>query len=400
MKKPRIWAEINLEDLRHNLQAIKRHLAGRAKVMAVVKADAYGHGSVPVSIALWEFGVDMFGVGDSSEALELRGVGINTPIVILGGIVDEEIERVVKADITPTLHSVQVGQLVNAEARRQGKVLNVHVMIDTGMGRLGTSPRHALELIEALSKLENLRLEGICSHFSSSPFDRDFTRNQFAEFQQVVAAAETAGYRIPIRHMANSAGCLLYEETALDMVRIGGALLGMDPAGVYAEQFGLRPILSFRSQIVFLKWIPKGSPVGYDRTFIAPRDTRVATTPVGYHDGYSYLLSNRGSVIIRGRRVPVIGGVTMDYTMLDVTDLPEVAVGDEIVLIGSQGNETISAVDVAQVIGTNPYEVTCLLGKRVRRIHIRNALHSSAPPAQDAESVPQAAPIQYRSADA
>jgi alanine racemase len=304
-------------------------------------------------------------VGDSGEAIRLREGGIAGPILILGAIVEEEISKVVQYDVSVTLHSTDLVSRLDEEARRFGRALRAHLKIDTGMGRLGASPGRALGIARAVMDAPNLQLEGLSTHLACASRP-DVTREQLDLFRAVEEELRRDGIEPPIRHAANSAGLFSCPEAHFDLVRPGIALYGMDPGPFGKLGLPLRPVLSLKTQIAYLKGVAEGVPVGYDGRWRSPRATRVATCPAGYDDGYPYLLSNRAEAVVRGRRVPLVGSVTMDYIMLDVGDVPEAEVGDEVTLIG----EGLRAEDLARRIGTIPYEITCRLGERVRRVPV------------------------------
>ena len=373
MRKHRLWAEIDLSALVANLDEIRSRQTPGCEIMAVVKANAYGHGAVAVSKTLLAHGATWLGVGDSSEALELRHAGIEAPILILGAIIDDEAPDVVRENITPFIHSADRARFLNEEAARQGRVLDIHLNVDTGMGRLGASPRTAVELLRDVRSLPNLRVTGLGTHFSAASAPTlHFAREQLRLLNRVIdEAAELYGYHFQTVHAANSAAMLRMEDSHFDMVRVGIALYGIDPDGFFRDVISLKPVLSLKTRIIYLKTLPPGTPVGYKRSYRTHRETRVATVPVGYNDGYSYLLSNKAQAIVNGRKVPVIGNVTMDYTMVDVTYAGEVHTGDEVILIGRDGNARVTAEELANLTGTIPYEITCLLGRRVRRVYIR-----------------------------
>lgn len=373
MRGQRIWAEINLSALQHNLRVLQKNLSPGTDILAVVKADAYGHGAVATSWCALQSGCRMLGVGDSSEALELRAGGITGPILILGAIIEEEIPRVVEHDIAVTLHSTDFLKHLNAEARRLERKLSVHLKIDTGMGRLGLPPRRAVAVAREIGKYPFLDLTGVCTHIATRR--PEVTREQLALFQAALAELEKAGIRPPLIHAANSSALFSVPESRFNLVRPGIALYGMDPGDL--APFGLRPVLSLRTRVAFLKSVPTGSGIGYEHTFRASRPTRLAVCPVGYNDGYPHLLSNRASALLRGRRVPLVGTVTMDYSLFDVTDVPEAAVGDEMTLIGRDGTAEIRVEELAALLGTIPYAIPCGLGKRVRRIYLRDGVETT-----------------------
>lgn len=376
MQNRRVWAEVDLDAIAENLRRI-RFVAGEGKgVIAIVKANAYGHGAVPVAWHLASLGVHALGVGDSAEAIELRNAGIRTPIIILGAVVPGELADVVGNDIAVTVHSKERVRLLAREARKARRMVSIHLKVDTGLGRLGCRPELAGELAELICSSEFLRFDGLCTHFSSAaPGSEDFTARQISTFEDVTHGLGRAGLPVPPRHAAASATILARAAHHLDLVRPGLALYGLAPRSDLAT--GLRPALSLRSQIIFLKDFGPGSPIGYERAHITSRRTRIATLPVGYNDGYAWRLGGRGEVLVRGRRAPVVGRVSMDYLMVDVGHIPGACVGDEVVLVGQSGEEAVTAWELAERAGTIPYEILTRLGKRVRRVY-----HGGNPPAE------------------
>jgi alanine racemase len=372
MKKYRTWAEINLAKAAANLKTIRNKVGPDTKIMVVVKADGYGHGATQVGRTVLEAGAAMLGVGDSTEAIELRQSGILAPILILGALIEEELGWIISYDITPTVHSMDLLPLLDDEAKRQGKKLKIHLKIDTGMSRLGASPNRAVEIIKKIKASPNLQLEGICTHLSCSfnHNELDFTKKQIEVFKSMVKEVESNGFRIPLKHHASTGAIFTLANSFFNMVRPGGAIYGIDPGNVSEKGIKFDPILSFKSQVSFLKTVPSGTPVGYNRTYTTEKRTKIATIPVGYNDGYPYQLGNKGMVLIRGKRCPIIGTITMDYIMVDVTNLPIVKVEDEVVLIGEQGSEKITAEELARLVSASPYVITCGLGKRVRRVYV------------------------------
>ncbi|MBI2923350.1 MAG: alanine racemase [Planctomycetes bacterium] len=381
MQKYRVWAELDLDALAANVRTVIAHVGPSTAVLAVAKADAYGHGAAPCARVAIEAGASMIGVGDSTEAIELREAGILAPILVLGAVIEEEIGWVVSYDITPTIHSAPMVNRIAEEARRQEKRQKVHLKLDTGMGRLGASLHRAMEIAERIVADPNLELEGISTHFSSSyGTDRDSveaTRQQVARFRQFAEALATAGIRPPLQHLANSGALFSSDDPPGNMVRPGIALYGLDPGIFRVNDVFLKPVLSLRTQIAFLKGVRAGTTIGYNRTHLTRTKTAIATLPVGYNDGYPYLLSNKACVLVRGHVAPVVGTVTMDYLTVDVGGIPGVQVGDEVVLVGRQGSHEIKVTHLASLIGTNPLEITCGLGKRVRRVYVsENRAHA------------------------
>jgi alanine racemase len=374
MKGCRVWAEIDLASFRHNVALVRRSLEPGARVLAVLKADAYGHGALPVARAATQAGCAMIGVGDSTEALELREGGVPGPLLILGAIVEEEIPLVVRHDVAVTVHSADLLPLLDAEARRRQRPLRVHLKIDTGMGRLGVSPGRALDVARAVRQHPFLDLEGLSTHFARAA-DPDAVRAQLDLFRAAVEELAQDGIHPPLLHAANTTALFSCRESHFDMVRPGAALYGIDPGPLAGLGVSLRPVLSLKTQIAFLKGVGEGAPLGYEGRHVTARATRIATCPAGYNDGIPYSLSGRGEALVRGRRVPFVGTVTMDYVLLDVGEVPEAAVGDEVTLIG----EGLRVEDVARRAGTLPYEIPCRLGRRVVRVPLGAEQPQSAP---------------------
>lgn len=389
MWNPRVWAEVRLDRLRQNLRTVARAAGPGVEVMAVVKADAYGHGAAPVARALLDAGATRLGVGDSTEAIELRAAGITAPVHILGALVEREIDEVIYHGITPTIHSLERVRLLDEKARRAGRRLAVHAMVDTGMGRLGVRPESAEELLLAILERPHLRLEGIATHLSSAGSDPEFTTHQLALFQGVLARARARRVALPTVHAAATAGLFLFPEARFNLVRPGAALYGIDPAGLAARGVALEPVLALKTQIVFLKSVEAGTPIGYGATWRAPAATKIATLPCGYHDGYPYALSGRGAhVLVGGRRAPVVGTVTMDYLLVDVGGCPDVRVGDTATLVGRDGAAEVRFEDLARQAGTIPLALPCQLGKRVRRVYLAAAERGAADEVEAATAAP------------
>ncbi len=375
MKRYRAWAEINLKTVAENLQIVKNKVASGVKILVVLKADAYGHGAVPLAKTVVEHGAYMLGVGDSTEALELRQAGILSPILILGAIIEEELSWIVSYDIRPTIHTMDMLELLHNEAQRQDKKLKVHLKVDTGMTRLGASPKRALEIAKRIKQFPHLELEGLSTHFSSAHLSNEieFTNKQLTIFTELSDQLEPNGLKIPLKHVANTGGIFAYNYPQFNMVRTGAAIYGIDPGNLKENSLlPTKPILTLKSQVTFLKTVPAGTPVGYGRTYVTAKRTRIATIPIGYNDGYPYTLSNKGYVLIRSQKAPIIGTVTMDYIMADVSHIAETKTGDEAVFIGQQGNEEITTKELARLSGLIPYAITCSLGKRIKRVYVES----------------------------
>lgn len=358
------WVEINLNSVRKNFETVRNITGNDTSVMAVVKADAYGHGAVEVSRVLSDSGVEMFGVATVEEAMELRDNGISEPVIILGGIQPEEAESVIASDLVPAVYDISTLEIMERAAVKIGKRGHYHIKIDTGMSRLGFLGEQIEELIENVQRYKNIVPEGVFTHFASADdTDCSYTRHQIELFDKVVQKFKRTGINPKYIHMANSAAIQKYRETISNLVRPGIMIYG---ACSYNNTF-LEPAMSVKSKIIQLKELPPGIPVSYGGSFRTSRKSRIAVIPVGYADGYLRNLSNRAYVSLKGRKVPVVGTVCMDFTIIDVTDVNNTTVGDEVVLFG---NGEISIEQVACWGDTIPYEIMTIVGKRVRKVFI------------------------------
>jgi len=364
-------ADISLDNIFHNTQVVRGLLSSRTELMAVVKAAGYGHGAVEVATTALAAGATSLGVAIVEEAVELRRAGIGAPIIILGHVPSECAEQVVKLGLTATVFDREAAQSLSAAGARLGRKVRVHLKVDTGMGRLGVRPVDALPFVDLISQLPALHVEGVFTHFAASD-DADLSgaRVQLELFREVCARLESKGYRLQC-HAANTAAIMALPESHLDMVRLGIGLYGLYPAPHLKARVALRPVMSLRSQLTYVKWVADGTPIGYGGTYVAKGERLIATVPVGYADGYSRQLSNKGYALLHGKKVPLAGRVCMDQCMFDITDSPAVA-GDEIVLFGSQGQSEVSVEEIAALMGTINYEVTCLIGHRVPRLYWRS----------------------------
>lgn len=366
------WAEIDLDAIEHNVRMFKRHVGGAVKLFAVVKANAYGHGAAPVARAALQAGAEMLAVHRVIEGVELRRAGIGAPALIMGYTPPDGAEAVVAHRLTPSLMSIEFARALSGRAAAAGAVVPVHVKIDTGMSRYGIFPEETLSFLDALQALPSLRLEGLFTHFATADWiDPANTLRQLEVFLQVRQAAAAAGFVFSMAHTANSAATMRLPQAHLDAVRPGIALYGMDPSSEWPPVFEIRPALAFKSTVSRVRMLPVGAGVSYSRTHITERPTRAALVPVGYGDGYHRLLSNRGEVLIRGRRAPIIGRVCMDQFVVDASGIPDAAPDDQVVLVGRQGSEQIRAEDVALRSETINYEVTTGLLPRVARLYLR-----------------------------
>ena len=357
------WIEVNLNAIEHNLKAIKSKVGHETKILAIVKADAYGHGAVKVSQTLEQNGTDMLGVAFQGEGLELRKSNITIPILILNPVLSEQIEDVIQHSLSVTVNNLDIANEISVTAKKHHRNIRIHVEIDTGMGGAGVCPDKALPFIKALFLIENLEIEGVFTHFSSSEEkDKSFTYEQNRKFKEVIKQLENEKISIPLIHAANSAAILDIPDSHFNMVRPGLILYGIFPSNYVSRNIELKLAMSFKTRIINLKKLDPESVIGYGRTFEIIKQTTVATIPVGYKDGFNRGFSNLGEVLVCGKRVPIIGRVCMDRCFIDVTNLSDVEIGSEVILLGNQDNETISIESVADLIGTIPYEIVCNVG--------------------------------------
>ncbi len=364
---PTNFAVIDLDAIAYNVAALKARVGPGAALWAVVKANAYGHGAVPVARAALAAGASRLAVARIREGVELRQAGIEAPILVMGYHLPNEAEAAVAHDLIMTVNDVAFARALDDQARDAGKTTPIHVKVDTGMGRFGLLPEELLDFLESVTRFPHLELEGLWTHFATADEpDKGFARQQFAMFRYAAFLARDR-FEIPMLHAANSAAILDLPETYLDAVRPGIAIYGLYPSGEVSMDAALRPALTLVSHVGRVRTLPPGASVSYGRTFIARRHTRVALLPIGYGDGIHRLLSNRGQVLIRGQRAPIIGRVCMDNIMVDVSAIEGVQEGDEAVLIGRQGDEVITAEEVAAWAQTINYEVTTALMPRVYR---------------------------------
>lgn len=378
-----IWAEISLGAIEHNLRLIRGAIGRKRKVLAIVKANAYGLGAVPISKALSRMGTDAFGVTCSQEGIELREAGIREPILLLTGFWPGEERRILEHGLTPTIARLEQLELVErAASKRRGKdgrkKFAFHLKIDSGMNRLGISPRQLREFASAYAKCPHLELAGTFTHFASSEdFRTQQNEQQERVFMEALAELRAAGVSPGIVHAANSGAICARPGTWADMVRPGAVLYGyhqgFEPAEMAAEvrgKFPLKPCLSLRSRIISLREIGVGESVGYSARFVADRPSRIAVIAAGYADGVMRQRTNRGCVIVRGRLVPLVGAISMDLSMVDVTDAPGVSMGDVVTIYGSDGNASVQVDQAARQIGTVTSDLLCALGRRVPRFYL------------------------------
>jgi len=360
--------EVDLAALVHNLQEIRKKVGTQCKIMAVVKANAYGHGAVSVTSALAHAGADWLGVASVEGGIELRQAGISLPILVMGGILEPELKELAAYRLTPVAYHPEIIPLLEDNAARSGKPMKIHVKVDTGMGRLGLSPDIAASFIQEIAQRGRLTVEGLMTHFAEADLeDQTFVQEQIQKFRRVLKDLNDRGIKIPLSHLANSAAVLHHPTAYFQMVRPGIALYGYAPGTRTSNRSDLKPCLRLVSCIVQVKRVPKGTGISYGRSFVTKRESLIASLPIGYADGYSRRLSNKGQVIIHEQRAPIVGRVCMDMTMVDVTEVPGVRVGDPVVLLGRQGKQTITADEIAQWTDTIPYEVLSVLNPRIAR---------------------------------
>jgi len=373
----RTWAEVSLAALGENFHAIQKHVGAGVTVCAVVKADGYGHGTVECARALESEGAEWLGVTDAKEGVKLRGAGVKARILLMTGIWKGEEDGVVAQNLTPTVWEPWHLELLERTARTRQNVLPVHLKLDTGMNRLGASPATLPRLCEMLSACRHLALEGVSTHFASAEvLDAEDARRQMKCFDEGLAVLQSYGLRPNLVHMGNSAATRARPETWKRMVRPGLALYGYSLALTQAGEpvevapLALHPVLTWKARVLTVKEVAAGQAVGYNGTFVTKARSRIAVLPVGYADGYPRLLSNRGRVIVGGEYAPVVGRVSMDLTTVDVSHIPGVAVGDEVILIGRSSGKSVDAAELARLAETIPYEILCALAPRVPRVYL------------------------------
>ncbi|HHU61039.1 MAG TPA: alanine racemase [Natronincola sp.] len=363
-----VWAEVSLDNIAYNVQQIREFIGPDCELMAVIKANGYGHGALETAYTMIANGTNWIAVALPEEAVRLRRGGITAPILVLGAVGADELEVCVAQDLVVTVFEPHIAKLLSKAAVEQQKVAKVHIKVDTGMGRLGLLSRDFFDLVDLVLELPGLEIEGVFTHFAQAENpDMEFTNKQWQRFTEIRKSLESKGINIPLFHAANTAAAFFFPESRLDLVRVGLGLYGMYPDE--RRPLKLKPALSLKTKIAFVKRLPAGSPVSYNSTYITKMETSVAILPIGYADGLSRGLSNKGKVLIGGNLCPIVGNVTMDHTMVDVGDLP-VQIGDEVILIGANGQGQITVHDWAETLGVIDYEVTCGLSTRVERIYI------------------------------
>ncbi len=367
-------ARINLGAFQHNLQAVRSYIGPGVRIMAVIKADGYGHGMQELAKAAEDFGVTDFGVARVHEGVELRLHQPSASILVFEVPRSDLLSAALQHRLELTTVSEETTSEIEDAARRTGIKARVHVKVDTGMGRLGLPPAQAIRVVEHVARSHWLDLAGVYSHFATSEDpDQRFAREQLSRFHEVLDAARRSGISIPLRHMANSGAIISLQESSLDLVRPGIMLYGYPPGAGMPERFPVLPVLSLVSRVAFVKTVPANTSISYGRRYYTRNTTRIATVPMGYADGYPRMLTGKASALVNGVRYPVVGTICMDQLMLDIGPESAVRAGDEVVLIGESGPERITAWDIANIIGSIPYEIICVITKRVQRVYVPHA---------------------------
>ncbi|KXG74454.1 alanine racemase [Thermotalea metallivorans] len=370
-----VWAEVNLDNLAHNIREVRRSVKEGTLVAAVIKADGYGHGAVEIAETLLQNGAHRLAVATLSEALALRKVYRDVPILVLGYTPETSAEEVVLNDITQTVYALEQAEAFSRKAEELGRIVKVHVKIDTGMSRLGLQPDvGTVELIKKMARLPKLTIEGVFTHFAvADETDKSFTYGQYEKFMGLCKMLEKEDVFIPIKHVSNSAGIIDLPEMNLDMVRAGIMLYGLYPSDeVNKGEIKLKQVMSLKAKISHVKELDAGIGISYGLKYVTNRKSKIATLPIGYADGFTRLLTGKAEVIVKGHKVPVVGRICMDQCMIDVTGIEDVERGDEAVLFGGDGKNFISIDEVAKKLGTINYEIVCMIGKRVPRVYIKN----------------------------
>lgn len=361
------WAEINLKNLDYNFRLVKKLVGPEVKILVPVKADGYGHGLVVISQRLKGLGVDYLGVASLDEGILLRRSGLTIPVLVLSAILADNIKPLLDYNLTQTICTKELARRLNQEAKKRNVLARVHIKVDTGMRRIGVAYDKAYSFIKEVARLSNIRIEGAFTHFPCADNKPCFTKSQIEIFDQLIRRLESSAIYIPLKHASNSLGVIDYPEGHFNLVRPGLMIYGLYPEG--GVKLKLKPLLSLKAKITYLKTVPKGSGVSYGHTYVTPRTMKIATLPIGYGDGYPRSLSNKARCLISGQEAKIIGRICMDQLMVDVTKIKKVKIGQEAVLIGRQKNKSITVEELAKLAGTIPYEIVCNLGDRIRRIY-------------------------------
>lgn len=372
----RAWAEVNIDAIASNLRRIRALTDPQAKIMAVVKADAYGHGFLQVAKTLLENGADALGVAVLDEAKQLRSRGIDVPILILGSTHPSLAEDLIDFDVMPTVFTYELARAVSDAAVKKDRDAKIHIKIDTGMSRIGLlynehNKGQVIDEILRIARLPNLEIDGIFTHFSCADEKEDnFTKMQFEQFMDLVGRLESSGLYIPTKHVCSGAALVRYPSMHLDMVRPGLILYGMHPSDVTRDKIELEPAMSLKARVTMVKEVAENVGVSYGKIFKTKSPTKIATIPIGYADGYSRTLTGKASVLYDGKFLPVIGRICMDQCMIDVTSVNNISVDDIVTIMGRDGDNALTADDLASYMGTINYEVVCIIGKRIPRVYV------------------------------
>lgn len=382
------WCEVDLQAMRFNLKQIKK-LAGRNEfvipsrggkksvqtslmgILVVIKADAYGHGIVETGLVLNEEGVEIFGVSDINEGISLRDKGIKRPILLFESTLPEHIPFICEYQLTPTICTLEFAKRLNAYAKKLDKTVRVHIEVDTGMGRLGVWHEDAFDFIQEVSTYSQLTIEGVFTHFPAADTDKKFTNRQIEQLYEIILRLDKAGIVIPYVHASNSMGLLGYKTSAFNLFRPGLMIYGLYPDEKVRDVIQLKPVLSVKSKVIFVKDIEKGRSISYGRSFVAKHKMKVATVPIGYNDGYLREFSNKAAVLIDGVRCPVLGKVTMDQIIVDVSRVENIKIGSVATILGQQKDQSVSADELAGYAKTINYEIVCHLGNRLPRVYLQ-----------------------------
>ncbi len=365
-------AEISLEALQHNLAAVKLIVGDTVKVMGIVKANAYGHGLVETSKAFVKFGIDYLGVGFLEEGIILRKNGITTPILVLGGVLGDQIQHFLANNLEITVSSIELAERINTDVREfSAQKAKVHLKIDTGMERIGVHSENAIPFVEKVAGMKHIELLGIYSHLATAEdSDKSFAYEQIKKFNHLLDKIKSIGIDIPFKHISNSSAVINLHESHYNMVRPGLILYGIFPSQIGSNKIQINPALSLKSRIVFIKYVEANRSISYGRKYFTKLRTKIATIPVGYGDGYSRLLTGKSEVIINGKLFPVVGAICMDQIMVDIGEGNDIHVGDEVVIIGKQENLNIDINQLSEKVGTIPYEILCNISERVPRVYL------------------------------
>ncbi|MBB6218801.1 alanine racemase [Anaerosolibacter carboniphilus] len=370
-----VWAEINLDNLVHNMKEVRRSVKKDTLVTAVIKADGYGHGAVEIAETLLQNGADRLAVATLSEALELRKIYKTVPILVLGYTPETSAEDVILHDIIQTVYDLEQVEAFSKKADALNREIKIHIKIDTGMSRLGLQPDIAtVEIIKKIAHMPKIILEGIFTHFAvADEVDKTFTNGQYEKFVNLCGRLEEQGISIPIKHVSNSAAIIDLPDMNLDMVRAGIMLYGLYPSDeVDKEEIKLKQVMTLKAKISHVKELEAGRGISYGLKYVTRGNEKIATLPIGYADGFTRMLSGKAEVIVKGHRVPVVGRICMDQCMIDVSGIADVKRGDEVILFGGHGNDFIAIDEIASKLGTINYEIVCMMGKRIPRVYVKN----------------------------